>query len=96
MNLIEMGGKVADFVLGPKVEGEIVLVLSDEVSSDGFHLSRYAVKTAQEQQVVITVPKFASHTTVGPSIATQNHEFSRGDSINKRVGSVQPWNGQLI
>ncbi len=97
MNLIEMGGRIADFVLGPKVEGEVVLVLSDEISCDDIHLSRYAIRTVQKQDVIITVPKFASHTTVGAVITTKTPEFSRGEQVKLRAGNIKPWiEGQII
>lgn len=96
MNFIELGNRAVDLILGPKVEGEVILVLSDKISCDDIHLSRYAVRTVQDQNVTITVPKLVSRTIIGPAISIQNPEFSRGDKIKIRAGNIQPWNGQLI
>lgn len=91
MNRLELGRKIADLILGKKIEGKIAAVLPNRSNH-----SRYVVDTGEEL-LEVQIPKARYFTTIMPMPPAFESELSRDQNISRRLNNVKHWvNGQTV
>ena len=92
MNLREAGNRAVDLVLGQRVKGEIAGVFADEVSEEDVRMQKYVVRDENNNYLQVRIPTVHSaNFGLTPAVGLSNPQFSRGQQVDIRASSVEPW-----